>query len=58
MLKLTAVVDGCFAFAVMAAAVVKVADAAYDGLTIDRGCPRTCRCVALNIKNEQISQQN
>ena len=46
MLKLTAVVGGCFAFTVMAAAVVKVADVAYDGLTI--GCPRTCRCIALN----------
>lgn len=55
MLKLTAVVGGCFAFAVMAAAVVKVADVAYDGLTIAAiGCPRTCRCVALN-KNEHKS---
>ena len=50
MLKLTAVLGSCFAFAVIAAAVVKVADVAYDGLTIARGCPRICHCVALNIK--------
>ena len=48
MLILTAAVGGCFAFAVMTAAVVKVADVGYDGLTIARGCPKTWRCVALN----------
>ena len=44
---LTATVDGWLAFAVTAAAVVRVADVGYDGLTIASGCPGTCRCDAL-----------
>ena len=44
---LTAAVCGCFAFAVIAAAVVNEADVEYDGLTIAIGCPKACRCIAL-----------